>query len=207
MGVILSIIIAYLIGSISFSYVIAKKIKKIDIRKHGSGNAGATNTLRVLGKGPAVVVLLLDIAKGMAAVWIAAGLEAVSFLSSGAQGLAPAAAGLAVILGHNWPVYFGFKGGKGVATTIGVISTLFFFPAVYAGIVAIIVIIITRYVSLGSLLFIIGTSLLLIMTAGSGTHPVSYILLSVILSVLAVWTHRSNIERLVKGQENKLGAK
>ncbi|RKD72867.1 acyl-phosphate glycerol-3-phosphate acyltransferase [Sinobaca qinghaiensis] len=207
MGVILSIIIAYLIGSISFSYVIAKKIKKIDIRKHGSGNAGATNTLRVLGKGPAVIVLLLDIAKGMAAVWIAAGLEAVPFLSSGAEGLAPAAAGLAVILGHNWPVYFGFKGGKGVATTIGVISTLFFFPAVYAGIVAIIVIIITRYVSLGSLLFIIGTSLLLIITAGSGTHPVSYILLSIILSVLAVWTHRSNIERLVKGQENKLGAK
>ncbi len=87
MGVILSIIIAYLIGSISFSYVIAKKIKKIDIRKHGSGNAGATNTLRVLGKGPAVLVLLLDIAKGMAAVWIAAGLEAVPFLSSVLKGL------------------------------------------------------------------------------------------------------------------------
>ncbi|WP_252313342.1 glycerol-3-phosphate 1-O-acyltransferase PlsY [Sinobaca sp. H24] len=207
MGVILSIIIAYLIGSISFSYVIAKKIKKIDIRKHGSGNAGATNTLRVLGKGPAVLVLLLDIAKGIAAVWIAVGLETVPFLSSGAEGLAPAAAGLAVILGHNWPIYFGFKGGKGVATTIGVISTLFFFPAVYAGIAAILVIVITRYVSLGSLLFILGTSLLLIITAGTGNHPVSYIILSIILSVLAVWTHRSNIDRLLKGQENKLGAK
>lgn len=207
MGVILSIIIAYLIGSISFSYVIAKKIKKIDIRKHGSGNAGATNTLRVLGKGPAVLVLLLDIAKGIVAVWIAVGLETVPFLSSGAEGLAPAAAGLAVILGHNWPIYFGFKGGKGVATTIGVISTLFFFPAVYAGIAAILVIIITRYVSLGSLLFILGTSLLLIITAGAGNHPVSYIILSIILSVLAVWTHRSNIDRLLKGQENKLGAK
>lgn len=164
MDVILAGIIAYLIGSISFSYIFVKKIKKVDIRKHGSGNAGATNTLRILGKGPAILVLLLDAVKGIVAVLLGFLMELL-FLSSGLSffdqysGWTPAICGLLAILGHNYPVYYQFKGGKGVATTIGVIATLVFFPAIYVGIVAILAIVITRYVSLGSLIFAFFTRL------------------------------------------------
>ncbi len=115
------IIISYLLGSISFSYIIAKKIKKVDIRQHGSGNAGATNTLRVLGVGPAIFVLSLDIAKGIAAVWLG------HAFAPDEAGVFPALAGFAAIAGHNWPIYYGFRGGKGVATTIGVLATLVFY--------------------------------------------------------------------------------
>src|SRR5690625_1872202 len=116
MELIVSIIIAYLLGSISFSYVVAWQIKKIDIREHGSGNAGATNILRVLGKGPAILVLSLDILKGVVSVWIARGIEYWDVLPTWTtvgeiEGIAPALAGLAAILGHNWPIYFRFKGG------------------------------------------------------------------------------------------------
>src|SRR5690625_1569633 len=101
MDIFFSIIIGYVLGSISFSYLIGKFTKKVDIRNYGSGNAGATNTLRVLGKGPAIVVLLLDIAKGILAVLI-------SFLFNSAEWV-PFVAGLFAIIGHNWPVFFGFR--------------------------------------------------------------------------------------------------
>ena len=150
---IISIVISYLIGAISFSYLIAKKLKQVDIRQHGSGNAGATNTLRLLGVGPAVLVLLLDCLKGVASVYIGLSL-------TGGDTMVAAACGVAAVVGHNWPVYFGFRGGKGVATTIGVLATLAFYAALIAGIIAIISIIITRYVSLGSLLFVILTTVI-----------------------------------------------
>src|SRR5699024_8463811 len=129
--------ISYLLGSISFSIVIAKTVKGIDIRQHGSGNAGATNTLRVLGKGPGLLVFLLDLIKGIAAVAIGYKL--------GQQEWAPVLCGLAAIIGHNWPIWFKFKGGKGIATTVGVMATLAFIPALIAGVLTIIAIAITRY--------------------------------------------------------------
>ena len=118
---IITIVVGYLLGSISFSYLFGKWFKGIDIRKHGSGNAGATNTLRVLGKGPAILVLLLDALKGVVAVllgvWAAPGPDDIWIR---------VLCGLAAIVGHNWPVFFGFRGGKGIATTIGVMATLCF---------------------------------------------------------------------------------
>ncbi|WP_100372688.1 glycerol-3-phosphate 1-O-acyltransferase PlsY [Bacillus sp. FJAT-45037] len=195
------ILIGYLLGSISFSYLIAKKIKKVDIRHHGSGNAGATNTLRVLGVGPAITVLSLDIVKGIAAVWIGI------FLAPDASGIFPAFAGLAAILGHNWPVYFGFRGGKGVATTIGVIATLVFFPALYAGIIAIISILLTRYVSLGSLLFALCTPIFAFLLLETYQIPAMYIILTIFVAVLSFWRHRENIQRLLNGTESKIGQK
>lgn len=192
----ISVLLGYLIGSISFSYLIAKKIMKIDIRKHGSGNAGATNTLRVLGIGPAISVLLLDTAKGIVAVLIGVWLSDANWV--------PFAAGMAAIIGHNWPIYYGFRGGKGVATTIGVFATLVFPAALIAGIVAIVTIAITRYVSLGSILFMVITPIL---TLFIGSYPLDYTILASIIAILAIWRHRANIKRLVQGSESKIGQK
>lgn len=192
------IIFSYLLGSISFSYLIAKKIRKVDIRQHGSGNAGATNTLRVLGVGPAVTVLSLDILKGIAAVWFGV------LLAPDGMGVFPALAGFAAIVGHNWPIYYGFRGGKGVATTIGVLATLVFLPALIAGIIAILSIVLTKYVSLGSLIFVIGTS---IMTIIMGDYPDAYFYLTIVVALLSLWRHRTNIQRLLSGNESRLGQK
>ncbi|SDC39898.1 glycerol-3-phosphate acyltransferase PlsY [Paenibacillus sp. UNCCL117] len=191
-----SLIIGYLLGSISFSFLAGKLLKGIDIRQHGSGNAGATNTLRVLGKGPGIAVLVLDMLKGVAAVWL-------GHVLSGGEPLILVLAGISVIVGHNWPIFFGFRGGKGIATTIGVMVSLAFLPALLAGVVAILSIVWTRYVSLGSLLF---TALLPLFIWLLG-RPAEILWLSLLLFVFAWFRHRSNIVKLMKGQENKLGAK
>lgn len=197
LNAVIAVIISYLLGSVSFSIVIARLVKGIDIRQHGSGNAGATNTLRVLGKGPGILVFILDIAKGVAAVWIG------HALNGGYESWTPVLCGLAAIVGHNWPVWFRFKGGKGIATTVGVIATLAFIPALIAGVVAIAVIATTRYVSVGSLLFAALVPIGIGIMTGSG--PMLWA--SLLICVFAFVRHRSNLVKLVQGKENKLGAK
>lgn len=189
------ILIGYVLGSISFSYLAGKVLKGIDIRKHGSGNAGATNTLRVLGVGPGIAVLLLDVLKGIAAVWIAG-------VWTDGDALAQVLSGISVIAGHNWPVFFGFRGGKGIATTIGVMAALAFLPSLFAGLIAIASIAITRFVSLGSLLF----TALLPLFIWFMDRPTEIFILSLLLFAFAWLRHRGNIVRLLKGQENKLGS-
>ncbi|GFR36872.1 glycerol-3-phosphate acyltransferase [Insulibacter thermoxylanivorax] len=191
----MAIAICYLIGSLSFSLIVGK-IKGIDIRKHGSGNAGATNTLRVLGIVPAIIVFVLDMGKGIASVLIG------SWLSQGTLWVT-AACGLAAIIGHNWPVFFSFRGGKGIATTIGVTAVLSFYPAAIAGAVAIISIFITRYVSLGSLIF---TTLMPIIAVIMGAE-IEIIIAMLLICAFAVYRHRSNIRRLIRGEEHKIGSK
>ncbi len=193
---ILGIAAGYLLGSVSFSILMAKWLKNIDIRQHGSGNAGATNTLRVLGKGPALAVFLLDIAKGIIAVLI-------GWWAGDGEDWIPVLCGLAAILGHNWPIFFRFRGGKGIATTIGAVAMLMFWPALAAGILGILTIAFTRYVSLGSLVFAV---LLPISTAVFGAQ-LPYIWGAAAVCVLAVWRHRKNIVKLLNGTENKLGGK
>ncbi|WP_219838810.1 glycerol-3-phosphate 1-O-acyltransferase PlsY [Paenibacillus sp. R14(2021)] len=193
---VLAVLISYLLGSVSFSILIAKWVKGIDIRNFGSGNAGATNTLRVLGKGPGITVFLLDIAKGVAAVFI--GL----YMAGGDWG--PVLCGLAAIAGHNWPIWFGFKGGKGIATTVGVMATLAIIPTLIAGLVAILSIIITRFVSLGSLIFAL---LVPIFIWNFGDKPQSYVWAGMVICLLAFVRHRTNIVKLLQGKENKLGAR
>jgi len=192
----LVIVVSYLLGSVSFSVLLAKLLKGIDIRQYGSGNAGATNTLRVLGKGPAILVLLLDVLKGVAAVWL-------GIWVGGWGTWVPALCGIAAIIGHNWPLYFRFRGGKGIATTIGVMATLCLWPALLAGIIAILSIFITRYVSLGSLIFVALTPVALLLTGF--TQPVLWT--SIIIAVFAFWRHRTNIVKIVEGRENKIGSK
>ncbi|MBN2909692.1 glycerol-3-phosphate 1-O-acyltransferase PlsY [Polycladomyces sp. WAk] len=191
----LAVLLSYLIGSISFSYVIVRLAKGIDIRQYGSGNAGATNTLRVVGKGPAVLVFLLDGVKGMLAVGLGYWLDG-----------SPAAmilSGLAAIVGHNWPIFLGFRGGKGIATTIGVMAVLTFQAALISGIFAIASIVLTRYVSLGSLIFVVGLPIMI----GWIGYPSPYFTVSLVIALLAVIRHSRNIRSLLAGTERRLGSK
>ncbi|CAM3776869.1 glycerol-3-phosphate 1-O-acyltransferase PlsY [Cohnella lubricantis] len=193
---IIAIAASYLLGSVSFSIIIARLMGKIDIRQHGSGNAGATNTLRVLGKGPGIAVFLLDIVKGVIAVTL-------GYLLNGDEYVwLPVLCGLAAIIGHNWPIYFRFKGGKGIATTVGAMVTLAPLAVVIAGVVAILLIVFTRYVSLGSIVF----TVLLPIILAIGGWPASYIWGGVVVAVLAIVRHRKNIVKLLNGTENKLGS-
>ncbi len=191
---IIAVVVSYLLGSISFSILFARWLRKIDIREHGSGNAGATNTLRVLGKGPAIAVFLLDIAKGSVAVLI--GL----WLRDGGHWV-PVVCGLAAIGGHNWPVFFRFKGGKGIATTVGALVVWAFLPTLIAGIIAILVIVFTRYVSLGSMIFAVWLPILFYLF----DLEAPYVWGALTVALLAIVRHRKNIVKLMNGTENKLG--
>jgi glycerol-3-phosphate acyltransferase PlsY len=195
---ILAIIASYLLGSISFSFLAGKLLKGIDIRNHGSGNAGATNTLRILGKKPAIAVLLLDGLKGVLAVWFG-----FWFIPDSDLMIVPILCGLAAVIGHNWPVYFGFRGGKGIATTIGVMATLAFWPTIISGITAIVIITITRYVSLGSLILTAMLPVLILLF----DLPLELFVFSLLVMLFAFYRHRTNIIKLWNGTENKLGSK
>lgn len=193
---VVSVVIGYLLGSISSSTIISRWFAKIDIREHGSGNAGATNTLRVLGTRWAIIVLLIDVLKGVLAVIIAwklgPGHEWVAYAS-----------GLAAIVGHNWPIFFGFRGGKGIATTIGVLLLVAPIATLIAGAAAILVIAVTRYVSLGSLILTVAVPIIVALMHGSTAK----IIFGVALALLSIWRHQKNIGRLIRGQEHRIFSK
>jgi glycerol-3-phosphate acyltransferase PlsY len=192
--VVMMSLVAYLLGSVSFGLLIGKWFSGIDVRQHGSGNAGATNISRVLGTGPGLVVLLLDGLKGYLPV-----LLALAFTDGHLT--AAMLVGIAAIIGHIWPIYFGFRGGKGVATTIGVMLGISFWATLIAGAITLLVIAITRYVSLGSLLLVFLLPWLLL-ALGKG---LAVFFLSLLLMALVFWKHRENIQRLLQGREHKFG--
>ncbi|UCD18617.1 MAG: glycerol-3-phosphate 1-O-acyltransferase PlsY [Candidatus Zixiibacteriota bacterium] len=201
MNDVLAIVVGYLFGSIPFGYIIACAFGIPDIRKYGSGNIGATNAWRVAGPTAGILVAVCDIGKGVLTVLVA------SYL--GGQLLAPEyvklLAGLAAVLGHLFPVFLLFKGGKGVNTALGVMVTLVPGHALLALAVFVLVVVISRYISLGSILaaaaFIL--SILIGKLAGwSDVHPV-YIPAGLVLALLIVIAHRSNIKRLLDGKENR----
>lgn len=188
-------IISYLIGSIPGGYMVAKLSKGIDIRKYGSGNAGTTNVLRVLGKKYAIITFIFDAAKGLLVVSILAGL-----------GYAPIyviLAGILVIVGHNWPVFFGFKGGRGIATSIGVLLGVAWQVILIILVIGLTAIYFTRYVSLGSIL---GAVLLTPVMIIFGL-PLPYVLFGLVMSIMAVIRHLPNLKRLINGTEYKIGEK
>lgn len=187
-------IIAYLLGNIATSYIVSKVFGKIDIRDYGSGNAGSTNVFRVLGAKAAVIAFLGDVLKGTAAVLIGRYI-------GGSYG--EILAGIFVIIGHNWPVFLGGKGGKGIATTIGLMLPIDPLMVVLILIVGIIVIATTRYVSLASITGVTIYPIAMIVTK----KPAEYIVFSLILSAIAIYRHRANINRLLKGTESKFGQK
>ena len=206
--------VGYLIGSINLSIILSHLMGKGDIRNYGSGNAGTTNTLRTLGKLPALAVLVFDILKGVIAISIAKLLMPLGFDNMKAEYLqlsmeyAVLVAGLFSILGHNYPIYYGFKGGKGIATSLGVILTIEPLIGLTCALFAVALILASRMVSLGSI-FAAFLYPVLVCVLGEAfpeelMFKIPYCAFSVILASLALYRHRSNIDRLLKGTENKL---
>ncbi len=195
-------IIAYLFGSIPTAIIAGKILKGIDIREHGSGNAGATNVLRVLGWKAGLVVLMIDMLKGFVPVFWIAPLFATPDYVVYYQILAA----IAAILGHIWTLFAGFKGGKGVGTSAGVFLGLAPWPLLSALAVFIVVVALTRYVSLGSLLAALAFLAGLLAERFVLNIPVPDILLylGAIVVILIWYAHRENIKRLIAGNENKV---
>lgn len=199
-AIVVSSVIAYLLGSVNTAIIISA-LKGMDIRKEGSGNAGATNTLRVMGKKAALLVALFDGLKGVVAVLIARLL--CSVFGSGAPEAYYFAA-VFVMLGHVYPLYFSFRGGKGVMTTIAVIFMLDWRIGLILFGLCIAIMLVTRYVSLGSC---IGAVMFPVFVAIFHAGDTVFLVTSVFIGALAVFKHRSNIARLVKGTESKLNFK
>ena len=183
----------YLVGSISFAVLLVRLKTGKDIRKEGSGNAGATNVLRAHGRTLGLLVALLDVAKGAAAVLL---VRAVT-----ADPRAAAAAALAAILGHVFPLYYGFRGGKGVATAVGAFLVLAPYPALACIGVFVAVVWLSRYVSLGSVV----AMTLLPMACGLFGAPLPTVMAAAGAAVLIVFKHLDNLKRLARGEERRLG--
>ena len=217
---ILTALAAYLLGSIPFGFLMAKA-KGVDIRSAGSGNIGATNAMRVLGKPAGIAVLLMDVLKGYVAVawltpmifnWFAAHLNGPQFGLIVYFQNEPAelqmrfyvVAGICAVLGHNYTCWLKFKGGKGIATTAGVYLALAPWALLVALVVFILAIIITKYVSVGSIVAAIALTVTVwVMTP----HNLFLGIVTTALGALAIYKHKSNIQRLLVGTENRLGQK
>ena len=200
-------IVAYLLGSISFSVIISKKMAGFDVREKGSGNAGATNMLRSVGKGAAALTLLADALKGVVAILFAIIVGAI--VKNTDKALLVQIAGIAVVLGHTFPIFFGFKGGKGIATSLGVLLMTNWKIALICLVFALVLMALTKMVSMGSVgaAILFPVLVLFINTNYTVSEGSSYFVYSVILAVLVAFNHRSNIKRILNGTENKLSFK
>ena len=201
-------IIAYLLGSISFSVIISKKVAGFDVREKGSGNAGTTNVLRSVGKGAAAITLICDVLKGVVAVLIA--FLAGKIVQGLDNSLLIQLAGIFVILGHTFPIFFKFKGGKGIATSLGVLLITNWQIGLICLVFALVLMALTRMVSVGSIAAAILFPVLVLFINQNYLVPAnnwSYLIYSIILAVIVIFNHRSNIKRLLAGEENKLSLK
>ena len=197
----LILIACYLLGSVPSGYLIGKAFKGIDIRDFGSGNIGFTNVLRAIGTFPALIVLIIDITKGIISVYLGfffAQLMGIDCQVMGGIG------GLASIVGHNWPIFLKFKGGKGVAVTAGVFLALTPIPFLLSLLVMVGIIALTRYVSLGS---IVAAGSLPFFVFWLGNNARLYFFLSIVAALFILFKHRNNIQRLLSSKESKIGEK
>ena len=206
--------VGYLIGSVNLSIILSHLMGKGDIRNYGSGNAGTTNTLRTLGKLPALAVLIFDIFKGAIAIIIGVWLMGLGTLNREPEYMqlaieyAELIAGFFAIFGHNFPIYYGFKGGKGIATSLGVIITIEPIIGATCALFGVVLILASRMVSLGSI-FAAFLYPVLVFTLGEAypaelVYRIPYCIFALVLGSLAIYRHRANIDRLLKGTENKL---
>lgn len=194
-------LVAYLIGSISFAIIFSKKFAGFDVRERGSNNAGTTNVLRTVGKKAAALTLICDILKGVVAVLLA--MLAANIWQEADEELLKYLAGLMAIIGHTFPVYYGFKGGKGVATSLGVLLVVNPQIGIICLVFALIIMIATRMVSLGSVLAATLFPILTVFMVDSFGAKV----ISILIALLVIFNHRSNIKRLKNGTENKISFK
>ncbi|NMW84143.1 glycerol-3-phosphate 1-O-acyltransferase PlsY [Peptoniphilus sp. AGMB00490] len=195
MNYLLVLIISYFIGTISGSYIIGKLFLDKDIRNYGSGNAGTTNAMRVLGKKAGVLTFAIDFFKGVAVTYIIGKIFGTNFVPLGILG---------AVIGHDFPFYMNFRGGKGVATTLGALA-LFNFPlTLICYIVWVLGTILTKIVSVGSILFFI--SIIIVYTFMSQLS-ISNIILVIIIALIGIIRHKENIKRIIAGNENKTGGR
>lgn len=202
MSVLLLLIVGYLLGSLNFSIIFSRIFAKTDVRNHGSGNAGFTNTMRVAGKKVAVLVFVCDALKAVAAIFAA--FMYAKYTNDSLALYGKYAAALGVVLGHNFPLYFGFKGGKGIVVSIAIIYSLNWVTGCFVLGMFLIVLALTGYVSAGSLtgaatLFVTTVFMYIFDLCGVDTPQ---LVLMVVLSFLATYMHRENIKRLINGTEN-----
>ena len=200
-------ILAYLVGSINFSILISKKMAGFDVREKGSGNAGTTNMLRSVGKKAAALTLLCDILKGVVAIGIA--ILAGNIIKDMNKALLVQIAAIAVVLGHTFPIFFQFKGGKGVATSLGVLLLVNWKIGLICLVFALALIFLTRMVSLGSVgaAILYPVLVLFINTNYTVSEGSGYLIFSIILAVIVAFNHRTNIKRLMNGTENRISFK
>ncbi|MCF8305266.1 MAG: glycerol-3-phosphate 1-O-acyltransferase PlsY [Ignavibacteriales bacterium] len=209
-------ILSYLVGSIPTSLLISKKVKGIDIREHGSGNAGGTNVFRVLGWKYGIIVILLDALKGALAVVLIARLYLDNFPFVNETPfddftLVQIIAGLAAVMGHIWTVFAGFRGGKGIATALGFLITIITIDMLLAIAVFAVVVYLSKYISLGSIMAAVSIPFILIIREnlfhvdipGYGT----ILPFAIAIAVLVIFTHRANVARLFAGKENRISFK
>ena len=200
-------IIAYLIGSINFSIIISKKMAGFDVREKGSGNAGTTNMLRSVGKRAAALTLLCDVLKGIISIGIA--ILAGILVKNLDKALLVQLSAITVVLGHTFPIFFEFKGGKGVATSLGVLLMVNWQIGLICLVFAVALIALTRMVSLGS----VGAAILypvlvmFIHTNYTVSEGSGYLIFSIVLAILVAFNHRANIKRLMNGTENRISFK
>ncbi len=203
-------VIAYLIGSINFSIIISKKMAGFDIREKGSGNAGTTNMLRAIGKKAAVITLICDILKGVVAILIA--VLAGKIVKNLDNALLVQLAGIFVIIGHAFPIFFKFKGGKGIATSLGVLLMTNWQIGLICLVFALVLIALTRMVSVGSIAAGILFPVLVAFINQNYIVPTSnsnwsYLVFSIIIALLVIFNHRANVQRILNGTENKISFK
>ncbi len=198
-------IIAYAIGSINFSVIFSRKFAGFDVREKGSGNAGTTNMLRTVGKKAAVITLVCDILKGIVSILIALLIE--YFVKDVNKAILVQIAGFFAIFGHTFPIFFEFRGGKGVATALGVILLTNWQIGLICLAFALILIIITKMVSLGSIMAAILFPVLTIFIQTNYIEPGNYIIFGIAVGLLVVFNHRKNLKRILEGNENKISFK
>ena len=202
-------IIAYLIGSINFSIIISKKVAGFDVRQKGSGNAGTTNVLRSVGKKAALVTLICDILKGVVAIGIA--LLVGNIVQNVDKALLVQLAGIFVVVGHTFPIFFGFKGGKGIATSLGILLMTNWQIGLICLVFALVLMAITRMVSVGSIAAAILFPVLVIFIDQNYIVPDAnnwkYLIFSIVPCLIVLFNHRENIKRILNGTENKISFK
>ena len=208
---VIAVLIGYLLGSIPFGVLISRRTAKVDVRQYGSGRMGATNVLRTSGKKAAALAAALDVLKGVLAIVFAGLIMRGGYIIIGditldvlsVQGMVAFAA----VVGHVWPVFVKFRGGRGVATFMGGLITLYPPAALFGGVVMLIGAGITRYVSLGSIAGLVGTYAILVPLTIVYGLPLVYIAYAFAGAVLVIVMHRDNINRLMAGKERKIGEK
>lgn len=194
-------LLAYLIGSFPAGFLVAR-LWGVNVLDHGSGRTGGTNVFRAAGIVPALVTGALDVGKGSLAVWLAGQL-----VPGAGQATAEVLAGAAVILGHNHSIFLRFRGGAGVGTSLGALGAIYWPAAVVLVVLLVVIIAITRYASIGSLVIVTAMPIILIVLAGMGILSNTYVCYGLLAWALIVYAHRPNIRRLIAGTERRLGDK